>query len=114
MKTLISRCCTSIDMLICFSTAASSINNTKISKVLLGPQFGNNVFLVIETKATSLPSCQTNGVYSYVFDGTTAVGKMTLSAVLSAYAAQRTVTIGGGHGCTLYGNVENLNYILVH
>ena len=114
MKSLISRCCISIAMLICFSTAASSIKNTKISKVLLGPQFGNNVFLVIESKASNLPSCQTNGIYSYVFDGTTAVGKMTLSAVLSAYAAQRTVTIGGANTCSLYGNVENLNYILVH
>lgn len=114
MKKIIPRYSLLLLTLLCFNTIASTISDTKISKILIGPQFGNNVFLVLETKPSSVPSCQTNSVYSYVFDGTTEVGKMTLSAALSAYTAQKSVTIGGGNGCTLYGNVENLNYILVN
>jgi hypothetical protein len=113
MKKIIPRYSLLLLSLLSFNTIASTIDNTKISKILIGPQFYNNVFLVLDTKPSNIPGCQTNSAYSYVFDGTTDVGKMTLSAALSAYAAQKFVTIGGGNDCTLYGNVENLNYILV-
>ncbi len=94
------------------SVGASLVEGVKINKVFAGPQFGNNVFISVSVKPASPPSCQSNSTYSYVFDGTTDSGKMTLSIVLSAYAAQNVVNIGGGGVCTNYHNIENLNYII--
>jgi hypothetical protein len=91
---------------------ASNIGNTKITRVLVGPHYGKNVILTISVKATELPSCQTNKGYSYVFDGTTASGKMTLSVVLAAYAAQKDVWLAGTNTCSLYGGIENLKHIV--
>jgi hypothetical protein len=94
------------------STYASNISTTKITRVLVGPHYGKNVILTISVKPTELPSCQTNTSYSYVFDGTTEEGKMTLSVVLAAYAAQKDVWLGGKNTCSLYGGIEDLAHIV--
>jgi hypothetical protein len=57
---------------------ASSISNTKITQVLMGEQYGNVVFVVLSTKPTTVPGCQTDGSFNYAFDPSTAVGKATL------------------------------------
>ena len=90
---------------------ASSITSTKITGVLMGEQNGNIVFIVISPKPNPLPSCQTDGSFNYAFDPSTAVGKATLSLVLTAYTSQKEVSLTGNDTCTLYGSVENLSQI---
>ncbi|ESP94641.1 hypothetical protein [Pseudoalteromonas luteoviolacea] len=101
-----------VGLVVSHSGLASSVDPTKITQVLVGPNYGKNVILTVSNKPTNAPSCQTNANYSYVFDGTTEVGKMTLSVVLAAYAAQKDVWLGGTDTCTLYGGIENLKHIV--
>ncbi|USD33646.1 MULTISPECIES: hypothetical protein [Vibrio] len=93
-------------------TLASETSETTIKRVLSGPEFGKQVLITVDTNPSSLPECHTNQWYNYVFDGTTPEGQMTLSLVLTAYAAQKTVVVSGTNSCTLRGGVENLKYIL--
>ena len=96
-----------------FTTVASSISTTKITRVLVGPGYGNNVMLTISPLPSDVPDCQTNQGYSYVFDGTTEVGKMTLSSVLIAYSSKSNVWLGGTGSCSLYNSIENLSHIVI-
>ena len=91
---------------------ASEANLTKIKQVLSGPEFGKQVLITVDTNPSSLPECHTNQWYNYVFDGTTPEGQMTLSLVLTAYAAQKTVLVAGTNSCTIRGGIENLKYII--
>jgi len=92
---------------------ASDISTTKITQVLVGPSYGNKVFLTLSVKPTGLPSCQINTRYNYVFDGTTESGKMTLSVVLAAYATQNDVWLAGKNTCSFNSTVEDLKHIVV-
>ena len=92
---------------------ASDVNPAKITQVLAGPSYGNQVLLTVSPTPSNLPSCQNNQWYSYVFDGTTEAGKITLSLALAAYAANKNVWLGGTGVCTLRGGVENLKHIVV-
>lgn len=109
MKTFL---CLSLTVLFTSQVFASNVNPTKITKVLVGPAYGNNVFLTVSIKPSDAPNCQNNTRYSYVFDGTTEVGKMTLSVVLSAYASQKDVWLGGADNCVLHNGVESLKHIV--
>lgn len=83
--------CTLSILLLPALSNASDIRTTKIIQILVGPDYGKNVILTISPKPTELTSCQTDSGYNYVFDGTTDEGKMILSVVLAAYAAQKDV-----------------------
>jgi len=101
-----------LTLFIAFSAQASTINPTKIVKILAGPNYGNLVFLYIDPKPATVPACQTNDKWSYVFDGSTDAGKIYLSIALSAYAANKDVWLDGDDSCILYQNVEDLGYIV--
>ncbi|KAB0468666.1 hypothetical protein F7Q91_22950 [Vibrio chagasii] len=94
-------------------TLASEANPTKIKQVLSGPEYGKQVLITVDTNPSGLPECHTNQWYNYVFDGTTPEGQMTLSLVLTAYAAQKPVWVAGTNSCTIRGGVENLKHIVV-
>ncbi len=102
-----------IACLLSFSSLASSITTTKITRVLVGPGYGNNVILTINPLPDDLPDCQTNKGYNYVFDGTTEVGKMTLSSVLIAYSSRADVWLAGNGSCSLYSGIESLKHIVI-
>jgi hypothetical protein len=93
--------------------AASEINPTQVTQVLAGPHYGNKVIITISNKPQSIPSCQTNPRYSYVFDASTESGKVTLSLVLTAYASGKNVWLGGLERCDLYSGIESLKHIVV-
>jgi hypothetical protein len=99
--------------ILCSTGFASGVGTTTITKVLAGPNFGNKVFVEVATRPVSVPDCQTNSWWSYVFDATTEAGQATLSIVLLAYASKTTVDIGGTDACSLYTNVESLGHIYV-
>lgn len=46
------------------SAFASTIGNTKIKSILAGEVYGYKVFLEIDPKPSSIPSCQTNPDYN--------------------------------------------------
>ena len=94
------------------SQAGSSIDPTKITQILIGPKFGNNVIIEISGTASNRPNCHTNQRWDYVFDGSTESGKATLSVVLAAYATQKDVWLAGAGGCGLYGGLESLDFVV--
>ncbi len=98
--------------LFCAAANGSTVDSTKITNILVGPQFGNRVMLTLSNKPLDAPACQTK-THSYAFDGTTESGKMTLSVVLAAYAAKKDVTLGGNNTCDLYSGIEDLRYVFV-
>ncbi len=85
----------------------ASPNSGKITNILLGPNYGNKVFIKISGSPTNA-ACHNNAGLHYVFDGTTASGEMTLSAILSAYMAEKDIIIKGTGACTLYAGIEDL------
>ncbi len=94
---------------------ASQVNSTKITGVLSGPKYGNNVLIAISTKPSpsDLPDCNDNASFTYVFDASTDVGKTTLAVVLTAFTSKKEVLLSGSHTCTLFENAENLGQIWV-
>ncbi|TVZ39024.1 hypothetical protein P886_3411 [Alteromonadaceae bacterium 2753L.S.0a.02] len=98
-------------LLVSPNSYGTAVDTTKITQVLLGPAFDKKVFLVLETRPAVRAECNTNGTYTYVFDGTTEVGKNLLSVSLAAYASKANVKIGGYDTCNMYGDVEDLRYI---
>lgn len=92
---------------------ASEANPTKIKQVLSGPIYDKQILITVESNISSVPECHKDKLYNYVFDGTTPEGQMTLSLVLTAYASQKNVWIGGTNSCTLRGGVEDLKHIVL-
>ncbi|MET1257043.1 hypothetical protein [Aliikangiella maris] len=99
-------------LLFSFNVNASSVEPTKITKILVGPAYGNNVLITVSNKATDTPECQTNNNYQYAFDGSTESGKMTLSVVLAAYASKKDVWLGGYDRCDVFSGTESLKHIV--
>lgn len=97
--------------LVASTSFASAVSVTKITQVLAGPVNGNKVFVVLSVKPASQPACQSNPNFSYVFDASTAVGKVVLSMVLTAHTTQQDVYIDGDDTCSLHGSVESLRQV---
>ncbi len=102
-----------LSMLFSFSANATSTGATKIQEILVGNDFGTKVFLELTDKPSTPTSCNTNGRYTYVFDGSTELGKMMLSIALTAFAAQKDIVLGGNDICSLHSNVETLKSIRI-
>jgi len=83
-----------------------------VSTVHMGPIYGTNVFIKIQGTAANMPSCQANQ-YSFVFDSSTAAGKVLLASVLSAKATGTLVKASGYNQCTLFFNVEDLRWFTI-
>lgn len=89
---------------------ATSYTDAKITGVLVGPNYGNTVIVKVD-KTPEISGCHKNPGYNYAFDGSTDEGKIYLSVILAAYAAQKSVSIAGYNDqCTR--DVENLIYVV--
>ncbi|MGP9800279.1 hypothetical protein [Rheinheimera sp. NSM] len=95
-----------------FSAYSSDIIDTKITQVLVGPEYGTNVYITISPKAAGVPTCQASSRYDYGFDASTESGKITLSVILASYAAQKNVWIGGKDTCTVNSTIEDLKHVV--
>lgn len=91
--------------------AMGSSTTGAIVSVVAGEVYGNKVFIQMSPKPTTVPGCQTNARYNYVFDPTTAAGQVVLSIILAAYTAHRTVYLEGTEACSLVGDVESLEQV---
>ncbi len=86
----------------------------KIEEVLMGTPYGTKVIIKVGATITQ-SDCHTNPNYNYVFDGSTPVGKMMLSAVLTAHSTQRTAHMFRKNSptCSLFGGIEELDQIVL-
>ena len=92
------------------TVSATEIFNTRVVHILTGPQFGNKVFVKVNPSPSG-KGCSASGSYDYVFDASTAPGKITLALLLSLDAQQETFWISGYDKCSLHGNVEDLRFV---
>ncbi len=97
---------------------SSNYPDAHVTEVVMGPNYGNIVLVALDVPPNwavgADTHCQTNHEYNIAFDGTTAQGKMYLSAVLAAHAAKKLVSIAGyDFSCQMYGGVEDLYHIVV-
>ncbi|WP_445365787.1 hypothetical protein ACJJJB_04195 [Microbulbifer sp. ANSA001] len=93
----------------------------KLSQIHTGPQYQGRIFVKVQGAPLGEVSCSTNTNYSFAFDGinkdandsTNEEGKIYLSLLLSALAAQQTVTLKSSDDCTTYHNVADLRNLSV-
>ena len=85
------------------------------SGVLYNFHFMNNGVVIVYTTGTrtGVPSCATNQPLRFAVDATTAGGKVQLSGLLSAHAAQKPVVITGRGQCDAYGDTETISYVYI-
>ena len=93
---------------------ASSITPTKITRILVGPEYGNLVFLSLDPLPSNRPDCNMDTTYMYVFDGTTDAGKMYLSVALAAHMSGGDVRASGNGLCSIFGTAEDLDFIVTN
>lgn len=95
---------------------AGTCFDCQIEKIGQGPYYDSActkpscVFIKMNKDIASRPSCSIAG-WDYVIDSSTDSGKATLSTLLMAYAAQKSVNVSGNNRCTLYAEYEDINYI---
>ncbi len=93
----------------CANASSTTVNGTEVKSILVGKYYGDKAFIEIESKP-EIPNghCQSNGTYNYVLDTSTELGRLTLSLVLTAYAAKSSILIDGYDTCDTFGGVEDL------
>ena len=95
------------------SALASSSYTGKITGIHSGPNVGPITFIIVEGEKqvdVAVP-CDNNLWYTYAFDASTEAGKVTLTMAMTAYAANKTVYLGGLETCNLHSSVEDLRWI---
>ena len=108
MKTLIGV----LAALFALASQASDIRVTKITGILVGPAYGDKVFLTINPIPDDRVACNTNNEYTYVFNASTESGKIYLSVALAAHMAGKNVWLKGDDYCSIHTTVENLAHIV--
>ena len=98
--------------LICLSAAqvaqaAYDFTGT-IKQLYMGPSYSGKVFIEVASPPTGSVGCDTDATFDFVLDATTAEGKVSYSALLSAYLAGRTVRLVSSDTCTVHSTVPNL------
>lgn len=90
---------------------ASSASGGKLHTIHF---MGNGAVIVYTTGTISgdKPSCTDSNQHKniYAIDGTSSVGKVQLTGLLSAYASGKNVTIIGAENCGPWGDAETLLY----
>jgi len=74
---------------------------------------GNGAVIVYTTgvRSADIPPCATTGnLNRFAIDGTSNVGKVQLSGLLSAYATGKKVIIYGAGNCGPWGDAETISY----
>jgi len=84
-----------------------------IDSVLVGKVYQQRVFIEVSGAIHNQISCQTNGTFAFVLDGTTEQGQMYLSLILMAYATKQQVSITGYDVCDIYPGVANFRSIQI-
>ena len=98
---------------LCLSSAAfaGQAGSVTITHVLIGPVFGNMIFVSVSGAVAGPPACSDNTAWSFVLPLTTPLENQMLAILLTAQATKSTVTITGTGQCDVYNNVETLQKI---
>lgn len=66
------------------------------------------MFVEVDGNPTGTVSCDSADAWSFVFDASTTEGKIYLSTLLSAYAAQKVVRLQSDNTCSVHAGVPTL------
>jgi len=92
------------------SPAAASDQQGKVIQV--AGDTGNPAVFLLSGTRTSMPSCATEGWWALP-TASTDQGKALLSLILTAFAANKTVTVHGSGACTAFSNREDVAWLIV-
>lgn len=70
-------------------------------------------YIKTEPRPPVKPGCASNPSWDYAFSIIDETGKATLSLSLSAYASKATVQVKAKFNCTLIGNMDDVNYLIL-
>lgn len=82
-----------------------------IKTIYLGPVYAGKVFIQVDGTPTGTVSCDNAVLWDYVFDASTADGKIYLSTLLAAYTAGKTVGLISTNDCNVYAEIPTLQTI---
>lgn len=99
---------TAVLLIGCGAAQASYDYTGTIKMVYTGPGYSGKVFIQVESAPGGTVSCDTNTTFDFGFDGTTAIGKVMLSAVLTAYSLGSTIRLTSYDTCTVYSGIPDL------
>lgn len=84
----------------------SEITNTKITRTMMDANYGSILFIQVDG-APERTNCHKNGTWDYVLPTSTDFGKQMLSQILTAHAANKSVSIKGNDDCPV-GSTEEM------
>ncbi|WKD48524.1 hypothetical protein [Microbulbifer spongiae] len=84
----------------------------KISQIHAGPQYQDKVLIKIAGEPSGEVACSTNASFTFAFNGA-GDGSIYFSLLLSALAAEKTVTLRSSDDCTVHSNVADLRNISI-
>lgn len=93
------------------AAAASSTSPGLVTRIHI-LNGGIVLFYQTSTRAPAPPACH-NSPGRWAFNGTTPAGQAKLSALLSAYAMKKPVTVIGLDNCADWPDTESVNYFVI-
>jgi hypothetical protein len=103
---------------------AGTVSGARITK--LGGAEAQAFFVYVDIAPTNVPACatETSSVRRFAVDPGTPGGKAEIAAIIAAFAAGRTIDIGGrgqfpaafpgAQACNVWSTTETINYMFVN
>lgn len=94
---------------------ASSISNVKVKKLAINSQYGDFVFIELESDPERI-ACSINGGWDYTLSLTSETHKAMYSMLLAAHMSQRAISISGLSvpSCNEFPSIESAATIYIH
>ena len=93
------------------AASAGSVTNATITKLVMGTNEGDYVFIQVNVAKSSNPSCSTSSLYSFAFPLSSTTENQMLALLLSARATQTPVALYGTGLCSNFSNIETLEIV---
>lgn len=90
---------------------AGNVYDTVITKLSIGKQHGDVVFILVDKAKDSTPSCHVNSSWTYVMPLTSEQDKKMYAMLLAARSAQTPVNFNGNGACDAFSGIESLQVI---
>jgi hypothetical protein len=98
----------------CLAGTQGESANVTIVQIQLNKNYPNVAFIRVTPAPTTHAECSINGFWHYTLPLSDAFGSKMYAALLTAYASQTLVDIGGMGDCNEMGQVESLMAVGVH
>jgi hypothetical protein len=95
------------------ATAEPLSATSTVKTIFTGPHYSGLVFIQVNERPTQTrpTGCGQNGNFDFVLDLNSEHGKEHYSAILTAYAAQKTVRLISVDNCNIFPSVPTLSTI---